>query len=142
MSCWAATFPDIACPVETTRNASPRCSQELRNADIVLGNLEGVLSDQGMSRKDVSKRGLYAFRMPESYAATLHEMGFDVMSLANNHSMDFGAEGLKSTIRALKAEGVQPMGVPGAEMAIVKVRNSIRGLPELQLPSRVYATRR
>ncbi len=117
-------FPRNRLPGKNDKERIASLHQELRSADIVLGNLEGVLFNKGLSRKDVSKRGLYSFRMPESYAATLHEMGFDVMSLANNHSMDFGEEGLKSTIRALKAEGVQPMGVPGAEMAIVKVRNT------------------
>jgi len=119
-----SNFPRYRLPGINDKKRIASLRQELKSADIVLGNLEGVLSDKGMARKDVSKRGVYAFRMPESYAATLHEMGFDVMSLANNHSMDFGEEGLKSTIRALKAEGVQPMGVPGAEMAIVKVRNT------------------
>ena len=119
-----SNFPRYRLPGRNDKKRIASLQQELRSADIVLGNLEGVLSDKGMARKDVSKRGVYAFRMPESYAATLHEMGFDVMSLANNHSLDFGEEGLKSTIRALKAEGVQPMGVPGAEMAIVKVRNT------------------
>lgn len=119
-----SNFPRYRLPGKNDKQRIASLRHELKNADIVLGNLEGVLSDRGMSRKDVSKRGLYTFRMPESYAATLREMGFDVMSLANNHSMDFGEEGLKSTIRALKAEGVQPMGVPGAEMAIVKVRNT------------------
>jgi poly-gamma-glutamate capsule biosynthesis protein CapA/YwtB (metallophosphatase superfamily) len=119
-----SNFPRYRLPGKNDKERIASLRHELKSADIVLGNLEGVLSDKGMARKDISKRGLYAFRMPESYAATLHEMGFDVMSLANNHSMDFGEEGLKSTIDALKAEGVQPMGVPGAEMAIVKVRNT------------------
>lgn len=119
-----SNFPRYRLPGRKDKKRIASLHHELKNADIVVGNLEGVLSDHGKSRKDVSKRGLFAFRMPEGYAATLREMGFDVMSLANNHSMDFGAEGLESTIRALKAEGVQPTGVPGAEMAVVKVRNT------------------
>lgn len=96
----------------------------LNNADIVVGNLEGVLYDHGTSRKDVSRPGYYTFRMPESYAATLREMGFDVLSLANNHAMDFGADGLQATQRALRAEGIQPVGVPGADVATVTVRGT------------------
>ena len=96
----------------------------LNDADVVVGNLEGVLYDSGKSRKDVSRPGYFTFRMPESYAATLREMGFDVLSLANNHSMDFGSAGLDATKRALLAEGIQPVGVPGAEIATVVVRNT------------------
>jgi poly-gamma-glutamate capsule biosynthesis protein CapA/YwtB (metallophosphatase superfamily) len=83
-----------------------------------------VLFDGGKSRKNVSRPEFYSFRMPESYATTLHEMGFDVLSLANNHSLDFGNEGLDATLRVLNAEGIHPVGVPGAEMALVKVRNT------------------
>jgi len=117
-------FPKYRLPGDHDKLRMASLRNELRNADIVVGNLEGVLSDHGKSRKDTSKRGLFTFRMPEGYAATLREMGFDVLSLANNHSMDFGAAGLESTIRALKAENIQAMGVPGAEMAVVKVRDT------------------
>jgi hypothetical protein len=117
-------FPKYRLPGKSDRKRIASLREELKNADIVVGNLEGVLSDHGKSRKDVSKHGMYTFRMPEGYAATLHEMGFDVMSLANNHALDFGTEGLESTLRALKAEGIQPVGVPGAEVAIVKIRNT------------------
>lgn len=117
-------FPRYRLPGDHDKLRMASLRNELRNADIVVGNLEGVLSDHGKSRKDTSRRGLFTFRMPEGYAATLREMGFDVLSLANNHSMDFGAAGLESTIRALKAENIQAMGVPGAEMAVVKVRDT------------------
>jgi hypothetical protein len=119
-----SNFPVYRLPGDGDKKRIASLRNELRNADIVVGNLEGVLYDHGKSRKDTSKAGLFSFRMPESYAVTLREMGFDVMSLANNHSMDFGAAGLEATLRALKAEGIQPMGVPGAEMAVVRVRNT------------------
>lgn len=119
-----SNFPKYRLPSDNEKVRMALLRNELRNADIVVGNLEGVLYDHGKSRKDTSRPGLFTFRMPESYAATLREMGFDVLSLANNHSMDFGAAGLESTIRALKAEGIHPVGVPGAEMATIKIRNT------------------
>lgn len=119
-----SNFPKYRLPGKSDRERMVSLHDELKNADIVVGNLEGVLSNRGGARKDVTKQGLFTFRMPEGYAATLREMGFDVMSLANNHTMDFGAKGLESTIHALKEEGIQPMGVPGAEVAIIKVRNT------------------
>ncbi len=116
-------FPRNHLPGKEERERIAALHDELARADIVVGNLEGVLSDHGKACKDVSKRNVYAFRMPEGYATTLHEMGFDVMSLANNHSLDFGKDGLESTVRALKEAGIQPVGVPGAEMAVVEVRD-------------------
>ncbi|MDD4964909.1 MAG: CapA family protein [Gallionella sp.] len=117
-------YPEHRLPNARDRQRIAALHLELRHADIVVGNLEGVLSDQGISRKDTSKPNVFTFKMPTSYAATLRAMGFDVMSLANNHSMDFGAQGLASTLAALRAQGIAPMGVPSAEIAIIKVRNT------------------
>lgn len=117
-------YPEHRLPTAADRQRITALRRELRQADVVVGNLEGVLSDTGASRKDARKPGLYTFRMPTSYALTLRDMGFDVMSLANNHSMDFGAQGLASTLAALRANGIAPMGVPGAEVATVTVRRT------------------
>lgn len=117
-------YPERRLPTASDKQRMAALRLELRHADIVVGNLEGVLSDKGPARKDVSKAGFFTFRMPTSYATTLRAMGFDVMSLANNHSMDFGAQGLESTLGALRANGIAPMGVPGAERATLKIRNT------------------
>jgi len=117
-------YPQRRLPSASDRQRMAALRLELRHADIVVGNLEGVLSDSGPARKDASKAGFFTFRMPTAYAATLRDMGFDVLSLANNHSMDFGAQGLESTLGALRANGIAPMGVPGAEKATLKIRNT------------------
>lgn len=117
-------YPQRRLPSASDRQRMAALRLELRHADIVVGNLEGVLSDSGPARKDAAKAGLFTFRMPTAYAATLRDMGFDVLSLANNHSMDFGAQGLASTLGALRASGIAPVGVPGAEMALLKVRET------------------
>ena len=99
--------------------------ETLGNADITLGNLEGVLLNEGKSRKDVSRPNVYSFRMPEKYAQVLSLMGFDVLSLANNHALDFGSAGLASSIKNLGLAGIKPFGVPGAEIAFLPVRESV-----------------
>lgn len=119
-----SNFPRYRLPGSRDKERITALRRELMDADIVMGNLEGVLSDRGTSRKDPAKSGLFTFRMPVNYAVTLREMGFDVLCLANNHTMDFGAEGMESTKRALIAEEIQPVGVPGAEVAIVRVKNT------------------
>ena len=74
----------------------------LRDADITFGNLEGVLLDSGGTVKQCSNPNVcYAFRMPESYVEHLVNAGFNLLSVANNHSGDFGETGRKSTQKVL-----------------------------------------
>ncbi len=76
----------------------------LLNADLTFGNLEGVLLNSGGIPKrcgDSSSSNCHVFRMPEKYAGILADAGFDVLSLANNHSNDFGEEGRKRTMETL-----------------------------------------
>ena len=77
----------------------------LRSADLALGNLECTIAAEGTPRP-----GPYRLRAPVSAAAALHDAGFDVMSLANNHSLDFGPEGLAKTISRLNKVGIVTLG--------------------------------
>ena len=80
-------------------------------ADIAFGNLEGPMTDGGVSAK--CRRGstrCFAFRMPTRYGKYLKEAGFDVMSLANNHAGDFGDAGRLSTRRTLDELGIKHAG--------------------------------
>lgn len=70
----------------------------LKLGDVTFGNLEGTLLDKGGRVKNCSDPSkCYAFRSPERYANYLKEAGFDVLSIANNHSGDFGPSGRKRT---------------------------------------------
>lgn len=63
--------------------------------------------------------------MPDRYAACLQDAGFTVMSLANNHSGDFGMRGRKNTMRLLDSLGIEYGGLeikPTAEF----IRDSIK----------------
>ncbi|MFL6078215.1 MAG: CapA family protein [Mycobacteriales bacterium] len=82
--------------------------------DLVLGNLEGALTDQASSSKcPPGGRECYAFRMPPGYAQWLRGAGFTVLNLANNHSRDYGMRGLADTKAALTAHGLSYDGMPG-----------------------------
>jgi hypothetical protein len=81
--------------------------------DIVLGNLDQALTDVATSDKCGGGSGCFAFRTPPSYATVLREAGFTVMNLANNHTHDFGDQGLLDTQAALSAAGLQYTGLPG-----------------------------
>ena len=79
----------------------------LLDADIAFGNLEGVLLDSGGSAKKCSNPDIcYVFRMPERYVNHLVNAGFDLLSVANNHSGDFGEQGRKRTRDVLENAGI------------------------------------
>ena len=79
----------------------------LSRADIAFGNLEGPLTARGQAA--ANKR--FVFRSPgERVAPALARAGIDVVSLANNHIMDFGRDGLVDTVNALAHAGIRHAG--------------------------------
>jgi poly-gamma-glutamate capsule biosynthesis protein CapA/YwtB (metallophosphatase superfamily) len=83
----------------------------LQSADITMGNLEGVLLDEGGTAKTCrDPKVCYVFRSPVRYVQNLVDAGFDLMSLANNHAGDFGEAGRKSSIKALEQAGLHHAG--------------------------------
>jgi len=77
----------------------------LADADITIGNMEGTFTDRG---EPAAKT--YTFRTPPRFAAGLATAGIDIVSLANNHTTDFGEISLMDTIRALDEAGVRHAG--------------------------------
>ena len=71
------------------------------NDDMTLVNLEVVLADGGNS-----KGKLFTFRGPTAYAEILTGSSVEAVTIANNHSMDYGQEGYDSTKDVLDAAGV------------------------------------
>ncbi|MFN8556247.1 MAG: CapA family protein [Dehalococcoidia bacterium] len=87
-----------AYPFEAVRPA-------MAGADLRFGNLELPLTERGTAtNKD------YVFRAPPSSAAGLAAAGFNIVSLANNHALDYGAEGLLDTMSALDRAGIRYAG--------------------------------
>jgi poly-gamma-glutamate capsule biosynthesis protein CapA/YwtB (metallophosphatase superfamily) len=79
--------------------------ERLRSADLAIGNMECPLVDTGLPIRKID-----IARADRSQAKQLQRMGFDLMTLANNHIMDYGVQGLKSTQRALRKVGIQFAG--------------------------------
>lgn len=102
----------------------------LRSGDVVLGNMEGVLWDEDVppSKECKDPKACYVFRGPERYASLLADAGFTVMSLANNHSGDWGSEGREATMAALSVSGIAYAGLarPGARTATLVLDSGIR----------------
>ena len=109
------------------RNLLDDVRSYLVDADLTLGNLEGVLLDEGgVPRYGPDAVNAFMFRMPERYAERFVEAGFDFLSIANNHTLDFGVDAIGSTMRTLQGAGIAYAGVQNmCEYAIVE-RDTLR----------------
>jgi poly-gamma-glutamate synthesis protein (capsule biosynthesis protein) len=88
---------------------------ELKNGDIAVGNLEAPIAGGGTEFAD--KR--FRFRADPRSAGALKRAGFSVLTLANNHVMDFGEAALRETTGNLDANGILH---PGAGPSLVAAR--------------------
>ena len=101
----------LAGPVETaiTREGVSApftgVSKVLSSADLAIGNLECPLATTGEPQ---SKE--YTFRARPDSAAALTSAGFDVVTLANNHTVDYGPSALMETLAALKKYHIRSVG--------------------------------
>lgn len=92
-------------------------------ADIVLGNLEGTLSDVGHLPHRWSST---QYRGHPAFAGVLRDAGFRIMSVANNHAAQHGVEAFTDTVRILREAGIECCGISGsrgwcAEPTVVSV---------------------
>jgi poly-gamma-glutamate synthesis protein (capsule biosynthesis protein) len=106
-------------------------SSALRGADVAVVNLESALTSGGSPApkelEDPSRR--YWFRSPPSALALLDRSGVDVVSLANNHGADYGAAGLRDTLRVSRNSPVAVIGVGrDPEQAFRPYQTSIDGV--------------
>jgi poly-gamma-glutamate capsule biosynthesis protein CapA/YwtB (metallophosphatase superfamily) len=91
--------------------------------EVVMGNLEGTLTERGSAKCAAGSSDCFAFHAPPEYARLLRHAGFTVMNLANNHALDYGAAGQEDTVAAVRGAGMLTTGRPG-EIAYVKVRGT------------------
>jgi hypothetical protein len=68
----------------------------MQEADIAFGNLEFSINEH-----PVAQSTFYNFRAPREFAWEVAAIGINMVSMANNHALDFGTEGLKDSLKAL-----------------------------------------
>ncbi len=78
----------------------------LESADIAAGNLESAITDRGVPEENKE----YLFRGPVESLPAIRDAGFDVLSLANNHTLDYGWVGLQDTMDALDDHDIRHVG--------------------------------
>jgi len=99
---------------QINRNAFAEFMPLLTKADLVLGNLEGPITDANTPRKPYVPGRSYAFRYPVETAQLLKKANFHILSIANNHAQDYGPIGFADTQRHLTAEGIEHTGLKGS----------------------------
>ncbi len=77
----------------------------LKDPDIMFANLEGPVSTRGRNVGSI-----YSFRMDPRTVPILKEVGFDVLSVANNHSGDWTLDAFEDTFRLVTGTGMLAIG--------------------------------
>lgn len=75
--------------------------------DFTVVNLENVLTDRTLTPKEKSTDPAYWYRAPTANAEILTSSGVEAVSLANNHTGDYGTAGYKDTVKAVSAAGLE-----------------------------------
>lgn len=78
----------------------------MKSMDVMVANNEFTLSERGSPIPTKE----YTFRGKPERVSIWHEMGVDLVSLANNHSFDYGLESFLDTLNTLDSAGIRRMG--------------------------------
>lgn len=93
--------------LRTRKNITPfgKVAKAFRDKDILFGNLETTLSNQGKK----SEKSVLLFNDPEKLEH-LKDAGFDILNVANNHIMDLGLRGFNKTLNVLDGANLAFIG--------------------------------
>jgi len=90
-------------------NIFANVSKHISEADIAIGLLETNF----VEGEEISGTGKY--NSPKEFGKALKNIGIDVLNTANNHSLDYGLEGVKSTINYLESLEIETTGTYATE---------------------------
>jgi poly-gamma-glutamate capsule biosynthesis protein CapA/YwtB (metallophosphatase superfamily) len=87
-------------------------------------NLESAVTDRGTPEPKT-----FHFRAPASAYEAIKDAGVDVVTMANNHTLDYGRVGLQDTLDAAREAGEPIVGIGlNAEQAYAPWITSVRGV--------------
>ena len=87
------------------REAIPGLKKYFADGNLNIFNLETAVTDY-----DKKEEKEYNFKTNLAFLKTLRSVGFNLATVANNHSYDFGAEGFLDTLQALDKAGIKHVG--------------------------------
>jgi hypothetical protein len=95
----------------------------LNRADIAVANLETAVTDTGFA---ASKQ--FVFRTPATAFSALRGGSLDVVSMANNHGMDYGEQGLRDSLAAARRYRFPVVGIGlDGKRAYAPFRRTVKG---------------
>jgi poly-gamma-glutamate synthesis protein (capsule biosynthesis protein) len=101
--------------------------EALSGGDFLIGNLEATITRQ---QEMLDKSKAYSYRQAPKVARVFAKEGLYAFSLANNHTLDFGVEGLKDTMTYLDKTGIKHFGAglseEEARRPLIIEKNGIR----------------
>ena len=103
-------FPSDRLPADGGQSLFADVKRFLGGADVLFGNFESTLTDSPYVAKDISQGMTFAFRTPPAFANVLKDAGFNVLSVANNHSFDFSDQGFADTVTHIEQVGIKAIG--------------------------------
>ncbi len=77
----------------------------LNSGDIVCANLEAPFVEKGSPAEKA-----FVFKVPPAFVTSLQAGNINLVALANNHIVDYGVEGIRSTKNALQSAGIKYAG--------------------------------
>ena len=80
--------------------------KEIAAADVFMVNQEFPFTDRGKAAENKQ----FTFRLPPEKIHILQEMGVDIVTMANNHILDFGPDGITDSLKALDGAGILHVG--------------------------------
>lgn len=84
----------------------PGFQSVIRESDIFMANQEFPFSSRGTEAEDKQ----FTFRLPPEKVSIFKELGIDLVTLANNHALDFGTDALVDTCDTLNQAGIYHVG--------------------------------
>lgn len=117
----------------------------LQAADIAIANFEGTTAGNSV----YAFQGYPLFNAPDEVLDAIKDAGFDILSTANNHSLDTRKAGLIRTVEQIKARGMDTIGtyvekpetrvlikdIKGIKFAFLSYTEMLNGLESTMTPS-------
>ncbi len=91
---------------EALRSGLQTIGPALDSADLTIANLEMAITTRG-----VPAEKQYTFRSSPSSLSALRDAGVDVVTMANNHGLDYGLDGLRDSLSAARSTRLPVVGI-------------------------------
>ncbi|MBE1604367.1 CapA family protein [Actinopolymorpha pittospori] len=117
-------FEDHVRPrLDSPATALAPIKEQLQAADLTIANLETAITTRGRAEDKT-----YTFRASPAAFDALDAAGVDVVTMANNHGVDYGPQGLSDTLAAIKRAPLAVVGIgANADQAFAPHVATIRG---------------